>query len=57
MSYIRHLFTGFLAVILTASFLPLLADEGDEAIEVSELKIEEIIVTARKQSETLQDVP
>ena len=56
MSYMRHLFIGFLAVILTASFLPLLADEGDEAIAVSEIKIEEIIVTARKQSETLQDV-
>ena len=57
MSYKRHLFTGFLTVIMTASFLPLLADEGDEAIALDEQRIEEIIVTARQQSETLQDVP
>ena len=57
MSYLRQLFTGFLVVIMTAPVLPLLADEGDEAIAESEIKIEEIIVTARKQSETLQDVP
>ena len=57
MSYLRHIFTGFLAVIMTASIFPLLADEGDEAIAIDELRIEEIIVTARQQSETLQDVP
>ena len=54
MKKIRHLFIGFSFMILSLTTISSYAQETENTVNTG---IEEIIVTARQQSESLQDVP
>lgn len=58
MSKAAMLKTGVLVVTLSASAgAPALADEGDSATNAGSIALEEVVVTAQKRAERLQDTP